>query len=157
MAVQRRLAAILAADVAGYSRLMGVDEAGTRARLTKLFTTIIAAAGVLILSPSAILAQDAKKPARIGMLRTSPPPPAHVQAFRNGLNELGHVEGRTYILVPAWLMGSGKNLDLKQCGTQGLHVARFRSQFGPGNRAGREGRCAWRQLSPKAKKDTVEL
>ena len=30
--VQRRLAAILAADVVGYSRLMGVDEAGTRAR-----------------------------------------------------------------------------------------------------------------------------
>jgi class 3 adenylate cyclase len=27
--VQRRLAAILAADVAGYSRLMGLDEAGT--------------------------------------------------------------------------------------------------------------------------------
>jgi adenylate cyclase len=30
----RRLAAILAADVAGYSRLMGVDEEGTLARLT---------------------------------------------------------------------------------------------------------------------------
>ncbi len=30
--VQRRLAAILAADVAGYSRLMGEDEVGTRAR-----------------------------------------------------------------------------------------------------------------------------
>ena len=30
--VQRRLAAILAADVVGYSRLMGADEAGTRAR-----------------------------------------------------------------------------------------------------------------------------
>ncbi len=30
--VQRRLAAILAADVAGYSRIMGEDEAGTRAR-----------------------------------------------------------------------------------------------------------------------------
>jgi len=29
MAATRRLAAILAADVAGYSRLMGVDEAGT--------------------------------------------------------------------------------------------------------------------------------
>src|ERR1700722_5707993 len=28
-AMQRRLAAILAADVAGYSRLMGVDEMGT--------------------------------------------------------------------------------------------------------------------------------
>ena len=30
--VQRRLTAILAADVVGYSRLMGVDEEGTRAR-----------------------------------------------------------------------------------------------------------------------------
>ena len=32
--VERRLAAILAADVAGYSRLMGADEEGTLARLT---------------------------------------------------------------------------------------------------------------------------
>ncbi len=30
--VERKLAAILAADVAGNSRLMGEDEAGTRAR-----------------------------------------------------------------------------------------------------------------------------
>ena len=36
MAVQRRLAAILAADVVGYSRLMGQDEAGTRARFNNL-------------------------------------------------------------------------------------------------------------------------
>jgi TolB-like protein/class 3 adenylate cyclase len=34
--VERRLAAILAADVAGYSRLMGVDEEGTLARLKAL-------------------------------------------------------------------------------------------------------------------------
>src|SRR5712675_1186040 len=33
MASTRRLAAILAADVAGYSRLMGVDEEGTHERL----------------------------------------------------------------------------------------------------------------------------
>ena len=31
--VERRLAAILAADVAGYSRLMGIDEEGTLAAL----------------------------------------------------------------------------------------------------------------------------
>src|SRR5438270_6063294 len=31
--VERRLAAILAADVVGYSRLMGQDEAGTLSRL----------------------------------------------------------------------------------------------------------------------------
>jgi adenylate cyclase len=34
--VERRLAAILAADVAGYSRLMERDEAGTLARLKAL-------------------------------------------------------------------------------------------------------------------------
>ena len=33
MASIRRLAAILAADVAGYSRLMGADEEGTHERL----------------------------------------------------------------------------------------------------------------------------
>ncbi len=32
--VQRRLAAILAADVVGYSKLMGQDEEGTLAALT---------------------------------------------------------------------------------------------------------------------------
>ena len=34
--VQRRLAAILAADVVGFSRLMGVDEVGTLMRLKSL-------------------------------------------------------------------------------------------------------------------------
>ncbi len=34
--MKRRLAAILAADVVGYSRLMGEDEAGTLARLKSL-------------------------------------------------------------------------------------------------------------------------
>jgi TolB-like protein/Tfp pilus assembly protein PilF len=39
--VERRLAAILAADVAGYSRLMTADEAGTLARLNQLRTEVI--------------------------------------------------------------------------------------------------------------------
>lgn len=34
--MERRLAAILAADVVGYTRLMGVDEAGTLERLKSL-------------------------------------------------------------------------------------------------------------------------
>jgi class 3 adenylate cyclase len=33
MTATRRLAAILAADIAGYSRLMGADEEGTHERL----------------------------------------------------------------------------------------------------------------------------
>ena len=39
--VQRRLAAILAADVVGYSRLVEADEAGTVARLKTLQTDLI--------------------------------------------------------------------------------------------------------------------
>ena len=37
----RRLAAILAADVAGYSRLMGADEEGTHAALTELRREVV--------------------------------------------------------------------------------------------------------------------
>ena len=39
--LQRRLAAILSADVVGYSRLMGVDEAGTLARLKAIRRDLI--------------------------------------------------------------------------------------------------------------------
>ena len=45
----RRLAAILAADVVGYSRLMGEDEAGTlaalRAHRAEIFDPVIAERG----------------------------------------------------------------------------------------------------------------
>jgi hypothetical protein len=44
MASTRRLAAILAADVAGYSRLMGADEEGTLERLKALRRQLTAAA-----------------------------------------------------------------------------------------------------------------
>jgi adenylate cyclase len=39
--VQRRLAAILAADMAGYSRLIGADEEGTLGRLKALRSEVI--------------------------------------------------------------------------------------------------------------------
>jgi class 3 adenylate cyclase len=45
MTATRRLAAILAADVVGYSRLMGEDEAGT-ARAPRIATRPQAVAGV---------------------------------------------------------------------------------------------------------------
>ena len=38
---ERRLAAVLAADVAGYSRLMGADEEGTLARLKVVRKTLV--------------------------------------------------------------------------------------------------------------------
>jgi adenylate cyclase len=41
MSQTRRLAAILAADVAGYSRLMGADEEGTHERLKAHFQELV--------------------------------------------------------------------------------------------------------------------
>jgi adenylate cyclase len=41
MATTRRLAAILAADVAGYSRLMGADEEGTHERVMSHFRELV--------------------------------------------------------------------------------------------------------------------
>jgi tetratricopeptide (TPR) repeat protein len=41
--LERRLAAILAADVGGYSRLMGADEAGTLLRMARLLEAILMA------------------------------------------------------------------------------------------------------------------
>ena len=41
MATTRRLAAILAADVTGYSRLMGADEEGTLERLKALCRELV--------------------------------------------------------------------------------------------------------------------
>ena len=46
--VERRLAAILAADVAGYSRLMGADEEGTLARLKALREPLQKPAAVIV-------------------------------------------------------------------------------------------------------------
>jgi adenylate cyclase len=68
--VERRLAAILAADVAGYSRLMGENEAGTLGRLKALRRELIdpqiaehrgrilkvAGDGLLVEFPSAVAA-----------------------------------------------------------------------------------------------------
>jgi adenylate cyclase len=39
--VERRLVAVLAADVAGYSRLMGADEEGTLAQLKAIRKTLV--------------------------------------------------------------------------------------------------------------------
>ena len=50
------------------------------------------------------------EPARIGLLRAAAPPHAYVDAFRDGLRQLGHVEGRTFVLLPRWGDGDVRRL-----------------------------------------------
>jgi len=99
--VERRLAAILAADVAGYSRLMGEDEAGTLARLRALRRERIDPAvaehkgrivkttgdGLLIEFPSVVEAVACAIAVQRGMSEWSAGvPPALRIEFRVGIN-----------------------------------------------------------------------
>jgi TolB-like protein/class 3 adenylate cyclase len=99
--VERRLAAILAADVAGYSRLMGHDEAGTLARLKALRRELIdpkiaehkgrivktTGDGILIEFPSVVEAVACAVAVQQGMARHNAAVPQDQRIeFRVGIN-----------------------------------------------------------------------
>jgi class 3 adenylate cyclase len=103
--VERRLAAILAADVAGYSRLMGEDEAGTLARLRAHRRELIdpkitehkgrvvktTGDGILMEFPSAVEAVACAVAVQHGMItRNAAMPEDQRIVFRVGIN-LGDV------------------------------------------------------------------
>jgi TolB-like protein/class 3 adenylate cyclase/tetratricopeptide (TPR) repeat protein len=117
--VKRKLAAILAADIAGYSRLMGSDEAGTLARLKEHRRELIdtknkqyrgrvvktTGDGMLIEYPSVVDAVSCSIEVQRGMReRNADIPPEKRIEFRIGIN-LGDViiEGRD-------LYGDGVNI-----------------------------------------------
>ncbi len=78
--VQRRLAAILAADVAGYSRLMGEDEEGTLSTLTAHFNELI--------EPAVTDPDGNQRPVSSPVLplaQAPPPPPSRCCARFHGL------------------------------------------------------------------------
>ncbi len=98
---ERRLAAIVSADVVGYSRLMGVDESGTLAALrshrTELIDPLIAdhggrivktmGDGLLLEFPSVVGAVKCVLAVQIGMAdRNASVPEDKRIAFRVGIN-----------------------------------------------------------------------
>jgi TolB-like protein/class 3 adenylate cyclase len=117
--VERRLSAILAADVAGYSRLMHNDEEATHAKLTALLTDAVAPAivehggrivkntgdGFLAEFPSAVEAVRAavQFQTRINDLTTGQAQDRRI-AFRVGIN-IGDV-----IVEPHDIFGDGVNI-----------------------------------------------
>src|SRR5437867_1306791 len=52
----------------------------------------------ILAAPLAVEAQEAGKVPRIGFLRAGPPPRDFVDGFRQGLRELGYVEGQNIII-----------------------------------------------------------
>jgi len=55
-------------------------------------------------------AQEHGKTPRVGLLRPGSPPDPYVDAFRHGLRDLGHVEGRTIALEYRWADGKAARL-----------------------------------------------
>jgi len=116
---QRRLAAILAADMVGYSRLMAADEAGTLARLKALRAELIdpqlsahggrivklMGDGMLVMFDSVVSAVEAAAAIQQVMAVAEAAMPAdHSIAFRIGIN-LGDV-----ILDDGDIYGDGVNI-----------------------------------------------
>jgi len=67
---------------------------------------LLIASGVLLIA--ARWATDAQPPGkvyRIGVLRASAPPTAYIEVFRQGLNELGYIEGKNIAFEYRWAGG----------------------------------------------------
>ena len=106
MASTRRLAAILAADVVGYSRLMGEDEEGTHARLKAHFRELVdpkiaehrgrivknTGDGLLAEFPSVVNAVRCAVEVQRGMIDREPQVPEERRTtFRIGVNPIDKV------------------------------------------------------------------
>jgi len=60
-------------------------------------------AALLLMSVQVADAQQPKKIPRIGILRVGTPPDAFIDAFREGLKQMGYVEGQNIALDYRWL------------------------------------------------------
>ena len=64
----------------------------------------------LLAAPRAGGAQQAWKVGRVGILRPGAPPDPYVEAFRQGLHELGYAEDRNIVLEYRWAEGRDERL-----------------------------------------------
>jgi len=151
--VERRLAAVLAADVAGYSRLVGIDEEGTLARLRYLRVELIEPAiaahggriintagdGILVEFPSVVDAARCTLALQRGMAQRNAEIAADLRiAFRMGIH-LGDV-----VVDGADLLGDGVNI-----------AARLEGIAEPGGICLSED--AWRQVRDRLSEVFIDL
>jgi putative ABC transport system substrate-binding protein len=64
----------------------------------------------LLVAPAAGEAQQATKTARVGYLSRLPGPSSRSEAFRQGLRDLGYVEGKSIAIEYRWGQGSVERL-----------------------------------------------
>ena len=83
---------------------------GIRVICTTLQALVALACGLLA-APPAAGAQQARKVFRIGWLQPVPPSGAQVEGFRQGLRDLGYIEGKDFILESRWEQGRYDRLE----------------------------------------------
>ena len=76
---------------------------------TTLITVLALLLAVLVV-PLAAEAQETGKVARIGVLSSGSPPDPFVEAFKQGLRDLGYVEGRNISIEYRWAEGRNERL-----------------------------------------------
>ncbi|MEE8308113.1 MAG: ABC transporter substrate-binding protein [Gammaproteobacteria bacterium] len=70
--------------------------------------TILAIAFAIVAFTQPTYAQQVGKVYRIGFLSRVPPQMAYLAGFHQGMGDQGHVEGKTYVLIPGWGKSGGK-------------------------------------------------
>jgi putative ABC transport system substrate-binding protein len=80
--------------------------------MKKIINILVIAFAVLLFAPFTTVAQDVAKVPRVGVIMTGGPKThaAVVKELRQGLRELGYVEGRNIILEPRFAMGKRARL-----------------------------------------------
>src|SRR5437773_480153 len=72
--------------------------------------TFLASTVGVLAAPLAAEAQEAGKVARIGVLNSGSPPAPFVESFKQGLRELGYVDGRNVSIEYRWAEGRDERL-----------------------------------------------
>jgi len=122
------------------------------ARMTALRAIVTVSLGfALVSAPLAGDAQQATKISRVGLLRPGAPPDPYVDAFRQGLRDLGYVERESIALEYRWAEGKSARLPLLAAELVRLNVDVIVTQGEAATRAAKEASStipsSWRAVA----------